>query len=49
MAKMSRATKESNSVGLQISSLSQDPGTLPSQAAHLQQQLLSGGAKGGIR
>ena len=45
---MSRATKESNPAGLPISILSHHPRTLPSQAAHLQQPLLSGGPKGGI-
>ena len=38
----------SYSFGRSISNLSHDPRTLPPQAAHLQQQLLSGGPKAGI-
>jgi len=45
---MRRATNVSYSVGQPKPNLSHDPRTLPSQAAHQQQRLLSGGPKTGI-
>jgi len=45
---MSRATNVSYSVGQPITNLSQDLRTLPLEAAHLQQRLVSGGPKAGI-
>ena len=49
LARMRRSTNESYSVGQPIPNLSHDRRWLPLQAAHLQQRLLSGGPKAGIR
>jgi len=48
LSKMFPATNVSYSVGQPISIPLHDPRTLPSQAAHQQQRLLSGGPKAGI-
>jgi len=45
---MRRATNVSYYIGQSIPNLPHDPRTLPPQAAHLQQLLLSGGPKAGI-
>ena len=49
LAKMCRASTQSHSVDQPIPNLSHDPHTLPFQAAQLQQRLISGFPKVGIR